>query len=211
MPLPGRLYFFDTPAGLADLQASIDMLYEPDEMAEVRSLRRTDPMVILIPVVLLTGAVGRGKAMSSSVMIREYLARRRIGDYGYKLYAMWRTLCRIAGYKVPSYDYFRLLLYRLRRLQLISTRIPGKTWAAGRETAMIPRVVVNKTFFTITRFGTQKFPFRTLDTEGNRVEADAIDRMWRNPQDALYAPHPAMRDAAAKYLSKAEISRIGWV
>jgi hypothetical protein len=210
MPRPGRLYFFDSPAGLADLQTSIDMLYSPEEMAELREIRRQEPMAVLLPEVLLSGSVGRGKVMSPNLMIREYLSRRRVGDYGYKLYAMWRILCRTAGYKVPTYDYFRLLLYRLRRLQLITSTQPGRMWNPDMATRMIPRVVVNKTMFRITRFGMQKYPFQTLDTEGNRVTADAVDRMWRAPQDALYDPHPAMKDAAAKYLAAAEVARIGW-
>jgi hypothetical protein len=225
-PRRDRLYYFDTPAGLVDLMTSIDFMYTSVELngipanprtgelaiPGVLELRRADPTYVSLPEVLLSGSIGRGKIMSPSIMIREYFRKRRAGDYGYKLYAMWRLLCRTAGYKVPTYDYFRLLLYRLKRLQLIrpTNPTPPHMWKAGTESSQIPRVVANKTMFAVTRFGLSTYPYLGADSTGEVVQLDAIDRMWHDVQMALYDPSREQRQAAARFLPAEDIARIGW-
>jgi hypothetical protein len=225
-PRRDRLYYFMTPAGKVDVQQSIDFMYTAEELngipANARTrepavpgileLRRVDPMYLTIPEVLLSGSIGRGKIMSSAIMIREYFRKRRAGDYGYKLYAMWRTLCQTAGYKVPSYGYFRLLLYRLKRLQLIrpTNPTPPHTWKPGTESNQVPRVVANKTMFAVTRFGLSTFPYAGTDASGEVVTLDAIDRMWHDAQMALYLPSREQRQAAARFLTPEQVASIRW-
>jgi hypothetical protein len=222
-----RVYYFDTPAGIAEIQQSIDFLYTREEMVDetridrmgnrimvtpgIESRRREQPGYMTIPRSIIS-ATGRGKAISSGIMVREYFRNRRQGDYEYKLFAMWRSLCRIAGYKVPAYGHFRTMCYLLRRLQLIkpTNPTPPHLYKVGTETTVVPPVAANKTMLAVTRFGLSKYEYLVEGVEGDIVRLDAIDRMWRDPWAAVYHPFIEMRSAAGKYLTPAQIEAIGW-
>lgn len=136
-------------------------------------------------------AVSRGKTISSSVFIRTYLyfpeategrpTRLLRGEYGYKLYAIWCKLMELTGYKKPSYGYFRLLIYRLRRLGLIEL-LRHEEWKPGTERST-PWPVDNKNYYGITKFGMN----------------DETLPIWRNPQYALYEKPKGIMDIYKKY------------